>query len=290
MNELFKENIEFVITLGSALVAIIIGVLGIQRYFHKQKIARMKSEQAIKIRELTFEQNQSYQQEIENVRNAAEKELELKESQSKDVSHTLLIQEVKIAYAKYIHITRENQPPVYAKYIDRLGKSIDIYSELQYSRFNKFNKENPNITLTDRGAGVVDQNVLHPWQKLAYTDKPSQKIERMISQDVATSDVCFSSSTYYNGFKEGEEDIGVKMELDTLCARIIADFSSVTFVDELFLKEPDAYKIDTFGDRSKLVGLEKLGKGIYHLVAYDLKKGESLLLDFHVNWDFFDEN
>lgn len=297
MDEFIKNNLELIISAVSSIVAIIVGLLGIQRYFQKHKIERMQDQQKIEVEKLKREYDndctaikQNALNEYQKLKTDFEKELKLQKSESVAVNNMPLVQEIKMVYVKYLHIRKSSEQPVYQKFIDRLEENIDVHSEYHYYRFNKYNRKNDSITITDRSSGIVEQNILYPYKKQIFTDKPSQKIKGMIAQDVNSCDTCFSVTTYYNGFKEDNEDIGMKMEMDTLNARMVADFSSIVGLKRLFLREPDAYKIELDGKKVRLLGLEKNSEGIYHLEATNLKKGESLLLDFHVNWSYLNES
>lgn len=238
---------------------------------HKEKFIDFKQEQIVTNKGLE-----------ESIR----KEYELKVMELDEKPDIPLVQEAKTVYVKYLHIKSEKEDPVYTRYNDRLEENIDVYSEYHYYRFNKYNIKNNSIKLTDRSSGIVDQNILYPWKKLTFTDLPSKKLKGFISQNVDSNDSYFSATTYYNGFCEGNEDIGMKVEMDTLEARIVVDFSSIIGLNKLFTKEPDAYKFELDGTKTNLLGLEKIAEGVYHLVSYNLKKDESLFLDFHVDWNY----
>ena len=295
-NILSPEYLKFFIYFLIGLITIINTGLAIQWRYYKQKIENLQNIHEARLDKLTSQHHREFSEykqktieENQQIKKILKEKFEEKKAEFLKHNDAPLIQEVKMVYVKYLHIRRESEDPVYQKYINRLEETIDVNSEFHYYRFNKYNKNKNSITITDRSSGIVDQNILHPWKKLTFTDIPSQKVKGIISQDVGDSDAYFSVTTYYNGFKENNEDIGMKMEMDTLCARMIADFSSIIGLKRLFVKEPDAYKIELNGSRIKLLGLEKIAEGVYHLVAYNLKKGESLLIDFHVNWNYLND-
>jgi hypothetical protein len=265
VDEFFKDNIEFLITLGSTIVAVILGIIGIQRYFHKQKLERLEETHKLELERLTSQHKQ-------------------------EIAEKPLIQEEKIVYVKYVYIRRESESPVYRKFVKRIEEEINVHSEYRYYRLNKFSTKNNSITIRDRSSGVVDMNIVFPWRDLIFTDKPSKKIKELISQELSNSDTYFTVTTYYNGFKEGNEDIGMKMEMDTQSARLIADFSSIVGLEKLFRKEPNVYKIKQDGDKIKISGLEEINNGIYHIHINNLKKDEVIILDFHVNWDYLNDD
>lgn len=266
------ENIKSFLAILTAIVAAISAGLAIQWKYFKQKSEVLESLHKTEIAKLELKQ-----QELDKLKADAQSKTEP------------LVQEMKMVYVKYLHIRKESEAPVYQKFIERLDETIDVHSEYHYYRFNKFNKDNNSITLTDKSSGVVDLKILYPWKDIVFTDIPSQKHKGSITQDVSNSDTYFCATTYYNGFKEKNEDIGMKMEMDTLCAKIIADFSSIVGLKKLFIKEPDAYKMELNKAKIKLVGLEKISDGVYHIEVHNLKKGEALLLDFHVNWDYLND-
>ena len=296
-NLLSPENIKFVLYFLGGLITIISTGLAIQWRYYRQKTENLQNLHKADIANLTAKHNKEcaeLQQKsidaIQKLKEALMKEYDVKKSELLEKTNIPLVQEVKMVYVKYLHIRKEIEEPVYKKYLNRLEETIDVHSEYHYYRFNKYSTKNNSIQLTDRSSGIVDQNILYPWKELTFTDVPSKKIKGMITQYVDSCDTYFSATTYYNGFKENNEDIGMKMEMDTLEARMIADFSSIIGLEKLFVKEPDAYKIDLEGNRTKILGgFEKISEGVYHLVWNKLKKGESLLMDFHINWDYLKE-
>ncbi|WP_189605686.1 hypothetical protein [Salinimicrobium marinum] len=291
MEELFNlENIFIVLT---SMAAVITTGLAIQWRYYRHTTENLKTKHAADLQELKNQHSEKYielkQQNIEKYHDLEEslkKEYEIKKIEISEKNNVPLVQELKMVYVKYLHIRKESEEPIYSRFIKRLNKSYDIHSEYHYYRFNKYNQKNNNILLRDISSGIVDQRILHPWKKLTFTDKPSMLQEKVISQMVDNSDDYFSATTYYNGFKENNEDLYSKMEMETLCARLVADFSSVIGFQNLFTAEPDAYKIEIGGSETKLLGLEKLDEGVYFIESYNLKKGETLKLDFHVNWNY----
>lgn len=298
MNELFSpDNIEFILYFMGGLITIISTGLAIQWRYYRHNTESLKNVHKAEVANLAAKHNKEcaeLQQKVidatQKLKESLEKEYGIKKAELLKKTDIPLVQEVKMVYVKYLHIRKESEEPVYSKYLNRLEESIDVNSEYHYYRFNKYSTNNNEIQLTDRSSGIVDQNILYPWKELTFTDIPSKKIKGMITQDVDSCDSYFSATTYYNGFKENNEDIGMKMEMDTLEARMVADFSSIVGLEKLFTKEPDAYKIDLDGKKNKILGgFEKISDGVYHLVWNNLKKGESLLMDFHVNWDYLND-
>ena len=282
-------NIETLIVILSAIGTLLaFGWIVIARHYksnNEQKLLKLENEHRDELFKLRTEQ----EKDKKDWESSIEKEKENLELELDEKKNVPLIQESKTVYVKYLHIKNPKDGPVYTRYNDRLKENIDVFSEYHYYRFNKYNIKNNSIKLTDRSSGIVDQNILYPWKKLTFTDLPSKNLKGFISQNVDNSDCYFSATTYYNGFTEGNEDVGMKMEMDTLEARIIVDFSSIIGLKKLFTKEPDAYKFELDGTKTKLLGLEKISEGVYHLVKYNLKKDESLLVDFHVDWDYLEK-
>jgi hypothetical protein len=297
MDEFIKQNVQSIIAIGTTVIAIITGLLAIQRWFHVQKCERMDDHHKSEIVSIknqheieNLNKEKQLSEERKKIKSDLKDEFEQKKNERLVENQKALIQEIKLAYIKYIYIRRNASEPVYRKYVKRLGETIEVRSEYQYYRFNKFSNSNNEITFIDRSTGIVDPKILFPWRQLTFTDVPSKKSKGMLTQDISGSDTYLSVTTYYNGFKEGEEDIGIKVEMDTNITRVIADFSSIVWLPNLFIREPDAYKMELNGSRTKLLGLEKIDDGIYHLESFNMKKGESLLIDFHVNWNFLHDS
>jgi len=271
MENLSRENIEFLIVIGGAIITIMGIIISIIQYFHREQVKRLKEDN-----------NRAYKK--------------LSPQEQKEIEDKKIVQEEKVVYVKYLYIRKKSDPPVYKKYLKRAGKYIDVRSEYHYYRYNKFNTKNNAVSIRDSTSGAVSLNIVHPWQDLFFADKNGKNKIGIIEQDLSNSDTYFTVSTYYNGFNEGEdesddsnEDIAMKMEADTLSARLIADFSSIVGLDKLFVKPPDVYLIKRGKPRIKIHGLEEINEGIYHIHKTDLKKGDVIFLDFHVNWDFLNK-
>jgi hypothetical protein len=294
-----------------ALLTVAGGIIGFLHRFEKNRYQDKVSSQQERF-ELELERTkarleaekeqlrQSHKEEVEEIEK--EKNEEIADAQKKLEAHYRaikeevdsqgavedsmpLLQEEKVVYVKYLYIRSEEAGPAYTKYVERIGKHIDVYSEYYYVRFNKLSKTGNSITVRDRSSGVVDLTLIYPWKRLTFADEGSASISQVIAQDLEGRDTYFTASTYYNGFSEGNEDIGMKMEMDTTVARMIADFSSVVGFSSLFVSKPEAYRVDTDQRRTKLLGLEQIKPGVYHIEAQNLKKGEVVMLDFHVDWE-----
>ena len=303
------ESIKLILAILGGLIAIITTGLGIQWRYYKQKkeviddkyqseLLRQKAEYENKIADV----KKSANQELDNLKNRFESELkEAVSLKPKEKSDSRLIQNEKVIYVKYLYIKSERGKPVYRKYIERTGKYIDVHSEYHMYRFNRYSSSNNETAITDSTSGVVDLNIVHPWRQLIFTDENRKKKEDFISQNLSGSDTYFSVSTYYNGFNAGEgdkenedgkgnEDIGMKMEMDTENARLIADFSSIIGFEKLFKRSPDVIHKKADGSADvKIHGLEEIRKGIYHIHKTNLKKGDVIRIDFHVDWDFWEK-
>jgi hypothetical protein len=190
MNELFSpENIKFVLYFLGGLITIISTGLAIQWRYYRQKTENLQNLHKAEIANVTAKHNKECAElqqksidEAQKLKEALEKEYNVKKSELLEKADIPLVQEVKMVYVKYLHIRRESEDPVYKKHLNRLEETIDVHSEYHYYRFNKYSTKNNSIQLTDRSSGVVDQNILYPWKELTFTDIPSKKIKGMITK------------------------------------------------------------------------------------------------------------
>ncbi|MEM1258995.1 MAG: hypothetical protein AAGH81_10715 [Bacteroidota bacterium] len=200
-----------------------------------------------------------------------------------------LIQLEKIMYVKYLYITPKSHPPVYMKKFDRLDQEYPVWTESINYRFHRFNKKH-EIVVKDVTDGVVDLAIIYPWQRIRghklHLNNPQE-----ISQKLKNSDTYITASNYINGFVKDEEDYAIMAECKTKSARIIADFSSIKNFENLFQKEPDAYRFfDISKEKENPINncITKLRKGVYSLHANNLDAEEIIKLDFHINWNYLD--
>lgn len=197
-------------------------------------------------------------------------------------------QEFKYAYIKIVHLTRRGggNPPVYRAWVRRLDQAVDVYDEYHYFRLNIFRSPRESFACKDRSSGVVDLQILHPWNeegKLVFPDVGSGKLPHQVEQTIQkNSNVFFTKSIYYNGLQEGNEDLAMRMEHDTREARLIVDFSSIPDCDVLV---PMPAAVECIGERQTEISARKLAPGIYSVSGTNVRKDTVLRLDFRFAWE-----
>lgn len=197
-------------------------------------------------------------------------------------------QEYKYVYIKVVHLTKKSEGalPVYRAHVGRLKRDVDVYDEYHYFRLNLFRWPRSTFTCTDRSSGVVDLQILHPWNdegKLVFTDVGAALLPGMVSQTVnKKSNVFFTKSIYYNGLQQDNENLAMKMEHDTAEARMIVDFSSIPHCDVLV---PMPSAVERAGEKETQVTVRRLAPGIFSVAAKDVKKETVLRMDYDFAWD-----
>lgn len=197
----------------------------------------------------------------------------------------------KYVYVKAVHLTSraDGGPPVYVAHVKRLGEAaeVPVYDEYHYFRLNVFRRAQTGCCVTDRSSGVVDLQILHPFTRtLTFADEGAERVPGVISQEVeGESSVLFTRTIYYNGLQKGNEDIAMKLELDTDEARLIVDFSSIpNFRDILGRGAIPRGSRRTGKGAPEPLGVEELSPGIYSLMIRDGKKGDVMRMDFAFAW------
>jgi hypothetical protein len=201
-----------------------------------------------------------------------------------------IIQLEKVIYEKFLYIKQRNNQPVYKAYVKRINEYTEVYDEKFSVRINKFSSITP-ITTRDRSSGIIDLLFLLPFrEKLNFPDQPSRKDKHTILQDLYGEDTYISTGTYYNGFQPGSEDLASKMEMDTEVFRFIADFSSIPDIEEIMKKSPNLYKLNLDESRLDITNkIKEVGQAIFYVEVKNLKKGEVIYFDFHINWDYLNQ-
>jgi hypothetical protein len=208
----------------------------------------------------------------------------LRERRGKDTQH------YKFVYAKIYHLTRKSDTsrPVYTRFIQRLKSNIAIYDEMHFFRLNIFDEEQNDFTTVDRSSGVVDLQLLYPWQKPQFSDRGAAKVPNMLTHTIKKkSHTFFTRSMYFNGFQEGNTDVAMKMEADTREARMIIDFSSIPEFDTIFKGPPRAYRRTSGMEGS--IDINEVHPGIYVVSHNDLQKEDVILVVFDVDWDIVEQ-
>ena len=197
-------------------------------------------------------------------------------------------QDYKYVYIKVVHLTHRtgDNPPVYRARVARLEQEVDVYDEYHYFRLNLFRWPRESFTCTDRSSGVVDLQILHPWNdegRLVFTDVGAAHQPGLVSQTVRKkSNAFFTKSIYYNGLQPGNENLAMKMEHDTAEARMIVDFSSLPNCEALV---PMPTAVERTGDAETQISVRRLAPGIFSVSAKDVKKETVLRMDYHFAWD-----
>jgi hypothetical protein len=194
---------------------------------------------------------------------------------------------LKFVYIKVIHLTRrsDTSQPVYKKFVQRLGREVEIYDEYSYFRFNVFKRPQKGFTSTDRSSGVVDLKLLYPWQDtIRFSDKDAQIVENIISHTLQrSSNMYFTEAMYFNGFQPGHENVAMKMEDNTQEARMVIDFSSLPNHEFIVKGKPKAFL--RAQDEEKLIGITEPSPGVFSVAGSNLLKDQVLGIDFEIDWE-----
>jgi len=217
---------------------------------------------------------------------------ELSISQNKDTQNNNLDEDYtqieKIAYIKLIHIKerKEGNTPVYMRYIPRLEREVEVFDEAQFFRIIKYSKPLTEINVRDRSSGIIDINILHPWQELEFTDYGSAQIEHLVTQviDMSNSNVFCSTMYFINGFQKGNTDYMTQMEMKTKTGRLIVDFSSLPNHKYFLTGIPKGFKRVKGFDGDRPVTVEELRPGMFHIESINLSKGDVIGLKFEIDW------
>ncbi|SFQ54726.1 DUF4062 domain-containing protein [Parafilimonas terrae] len=210
------------------------------------------------------------------------------------------IQQKKIGYIKFIHFqpVKSPSPPVYHRYLPRLKHSIPIYNEYVLFKINEFNETITGFIAKDSSTGTIDLNILNPWQpKLKLPEGTYEQTPGEIEETIHTPSKIFLTSThYYNAFTKNQT-LAIKMEKDTVKARLIIDFRYVLNDEELInLKVIKAWCISGATERKYKLKVYNIFpdykkkfsqiEGLYWVNAENLKKGDVIKMDFSeaINW------
>jgi len=200
----------------------------------------------------------------------------------------------KITYVKVIHLTKKTKDhkPVYEAYVRRLKSYIPVFDESHFFRLIVFHSPPGNLTVTDRSSGTVDAIMIDPWQEeLYFTDVGAAKIHDFLSQNIEVkTNIFFSKSMYYNGLQKGNEDVAIKMDLDTDMARIIVDFSSIPGFKDIMAEPPMATLVPLKKGTVESLGVGQLQSGIYNVCKNNLKKDDVIRMNFFFDWKMIEQN
>ncbi len=287
------ENIFEIIDKYGLLVGSFSGVLiaGLTLFFTQRHRSQQQREKEIE-KEASNKNLQARLSDLEKENLRLQNKLDSNIKKTKVIEPDELIQEEKVMYIKFLYIIPDDSPYAYVKKHKRTGQEIEVRTESLHFRFNKFNKVNDNVEITDSSKfGIVDLNIIHPWTPKISSHASRKNNPHLISAKLSGSNLYMTSSSYVNGFTKGEEDYAIMAEYPTKIARLIADFSSIQNLSKLFEKEPNAYRYfdPKFKKETPLYGIQQISNGIYSIEARDLKPNEMIELDFHINWNYLNE-
>jgi len=192
----------------------------------------------------------------------------------------------KFVYIKTYSLSamREGAPPVTHKFVKRLNREVAVFDEFHMFKLSIFKTERKKHRVGDRSSGVVDMQILHPWQNVAFSDAGAAQKEDVIDQVIKKpSAVFFTRSMYYNGFQPGNEQFAIKMEQDTDEARIVMDFTSIQNIRKIIKGSPKGIIRKGDVEEEAMAG-ETSEQGIYQIGASKLDEGDVLRVDFTIDW------
>ncbi|MEM6799218.1 MAG: hypothetical protein AAF589_06860 [Planctomycetota bacterium] len=196
-------------------------------------------------------------------------------------------------YAKVVRweVAAEGVEPLYTADATRAAASplsVGVFDETVYTSVAVYDKPTEGHEYTFRGGGVVDLMCMYPWRdRLRFPDKGAAADPHQVRQ--AFSDQ--SSNSYvivthaYNGLQIGNEDFAVRMPVDSAEGRLVVDLSSVPHVMQAMTVPPRAELRSACGADQPRPQVFEYRRGIYTIVAKDLRKDDVLFLDFTVDWD-----
>lgn len=189
------------------------------------------------------------------------------------------VMKYKFVYVKIVHLRRRGRSsPVYRAQVRRTGVDVDVFDEYHYIRLNVFHRPHRDFRCLDQTSGVVDLQVIHPWQShLAFAYAGAAELSNTVEQVLeGPSDVFLTKSVYYNAMQDGHEDVSMKFEHDVEEARLFVDFSSLPKADRILISDPKAVLRD-LKERETLIGVSEPAPGVFS--AEVKKQGRARLSD-----------
>ncbi|MCC7446748.1 MAG: hypothetical protein IT324_04990 [Anaerolineae bacterium] len=196
----------------------------------------------------------------------------------------------KFGYVKVYHLSNNGsgKAPIYQKYLSRLGRKIDVFDEYHFYKLNIFREPQKDFIVSDRSSGIVDMQIIHPWQQLRFSDKGAEKNESVLIQGIQQeSSVFFMRTIYYNAIQPSNEDFGMKMERDTQEARLLVDFSSIPEYETFLKGLPKGVFRD--GHKEEQIGVIETQPGVFMATRTNLKKDDVIRIDFTIDWAVIDK-
>ena len=195
-------------------------------------------------------------------------------------------QAYKFVYIKLYHLKKmeDGAPPACRRYISRLGREVDVFDEFHYFKVNIFKSPRKNWTVGARSRGVVDMQILHPFQRIAFSDIGAQEKEGSIRQVIKNKASAFFIRTmYYNGCQPGNENFAIKMESDTDEARIIVDFTAIPGFEKVVKGYPSG--VIRRGDHEEDIAVGETMPGMFMVSSRKLEKWDVIRIDFSFDWE-----
>ena len=202
----------------------------------------------------------------------------------------------KTAYYKIVHLESVSQNPdvIYQKFIPRINKKIDVFSEFITVRVNKFDKVLNHFRSRDRTNGTaIELYSLFPYKgNMDDGDKRATLIEPII---IGPSDIFITNGHTYNGFQSGDLDLGLKVEKNTKIARLIVDFTSISKFAQILSAKPRLFYHRFPNDMESRTSDKIIDEEIFNFqcptLGYfvaeleNMKKDEGLRFEFSVDID-----
>lgn len=193
-----------------------------------------------------------------------------------------------MVYSKFVYLKEKKRgaKPFYKKHFDRVNETIGIFDEVHGIRLIRFSKPFKEFSTRDRTSGLATLNILQPWRDIEFVDYGAEQIPNVITQeiDMENSNVFCSSGHFYNGFQDGHTDTMMKMEMKAEVARILVDFTSIPNHRNIFSNPPEGFRRVRGKKEVRMLNVEIIEGGIYHLEATNLNKGDVIGIKFKLDW------
>ena len=178
-------------------------------------------------------------------------------------------QAYKFVYIKLYHLKKmeDGAPPACRRYISRLGREVDVFYEFHYFKVNIFKSPRKNWTVGARSRGVVDMQILHPFQRIAFSDIGAQEKEGSIRQVIKNKASAFFIRTmYYNGCQPGNEN-----------------FTAIPGFEKVVKGYPSG--VIRRGDHEEDIAVGETMPGMFMVSSRKLEKWDVIRIDFSFDWE-----
>jgi|GEM_PF-3679845 len=183
-----------------------------------------------------------------------------------------------VLYAKILSLSKKHFT---RRFIPRLNKEIKIYDEYSLYSVVYHQKDIYSANPYINGSGVVDMNIINPWQpEQEYAFNKQKEIENFITQRVNFHEnLAIINYKYYNGLQKDSESISFDFNCNRLIMTFVLDFTPIVDFAKILTSKPKCFLLKN-NEIIRELPVDDSIWGIFTSPNVEMYKGYTIRMNF----------